>query len=95
MSSRDVLRLVGSALMVVGLVLGFLGIERSGVDCGSAFSSSGILEPSTTRDLLGITERQVADCEDALASRKTIAVVMLAGGAVLTIGSQFVGQPKD
>jgi hypothetical protein len=93
MTGRRVLLLVGLALVVGGLLFGFLPRTVSGVSCGSAFVENR--HAANSADLLGAILGEstgIADrCSDVRSASRIPALVLLALGGVLAVGSAFVG----
>jgi hypothetical protein len=63
---------LGAMLLGVGLILGLVPMSQSGSNCGSAFSPNGYsIQPSL--------------CNDALSSRRGIALALTIPGALLAL----------
>ena len=68
---------LGALLFGVGLILGLTPMSQSGSNCGSAFSPNGYsIQPSL--------------CNDALSSRRGIALALTIPGALLLVGGAIV-----
>lgn len=84
---------VGLVLLAIGLFLGFGGVSKNGINCGSAFGPSdhdanvAELTGAINADSIGAdysSRGYAGDCKDATSSRKTVAVALVIPGAALT-----------
>lgn len=83
---------LGAVLLCVGLILGFSGVSKGGIDCGSAFKpDSHDAMVSEYTDALGGYGNPTAseDCEDATSGRKTVAWALTIPGGLLLGGGLF------
>lgn len=79
---------VGAVLLAIGLILGFGGITKGGVSCGSAFKPDdhAAKVSDLTNAMTGYGDTGSAgSCADATGSRKTIAWALTAPGGVLLL----------
>ena len=94
-ATAGVIAVVGLVLLAVGLLLGYGGISKGGIRCGSAFSPSD--HDARVAELTGAIEADsyggdytakgyAGDCADATSSRKTIALALTIPGAALVLG---------
>ena len=69
---------VGTAMVILGVVTGFVGV---GPECGSAFSGGNTF-----------LQRSVLSCEFAAAESRREAVQLIVGGGLLLLGVALVGK---
>lgn len=82
--------LVGGALLIAGLVVGFaLPVHSGDYDCGSAFIESDDLKSNEFADTLTGGDGQ-SDCDSARSSARTLPVVLLVLGGMALLGAPFV-----
>lgn len=81
--------LVGSVLLGVGLLLGFMPVTAEGFDCGSGFSASEKTGAEDYFRILSGTGRPTlsASCEDARSGRRSVALSLAIPGGVLLLGA--------
>ena len=82
----DVLRWLGIALIAIGLLLGFRPVVENEVACGSAFRGGG------TPGVVRLSEAEA--CEDAVASRRTLAFGALVAGGISVAASMLVARRR-
>jgi hypothetical protein len=95
---RRVLLIAGLCLLAGGVLLGFLPVSSSGVNCGSAFVASDDPFVTELRKLLGgfgpDGDVQAA-CDSLRQTMRISALVLLVVGAGLAIGSGFAPGPQS
>lgn len=82
---NTLLIILGALVLGGGLILGLSPVSQSGYDCGSAFSpSNGGLVADYSRALGGYGQSNISGkCDDALSSRRGIALALTIPGALL------------
>ena len=95
------LTIIGACLIAGSLTLGYGTISRSSVTCGSAFSPN--TSPATVADLTNAVEADASlatyngaspiqdACSAARSDRKSLALTVLAPGALLVLAGVCVG----
>lgn len=85
---KRVVLLVGSVLLGVGLLLGFVPLTAEGFDCGSGFvASNKTRSEDIFRILSGTGDPTVrASCEDATGGRRGVALALTIPGGLLVLG---------
>lgn len=104
MGSRGITALIGSAFLLAGVLAGFIPMSRNQISCGSALAPkdvSGIdFQNSLTSTFSGMSTlggpTDTAQlCGDALSTWRTVAVILLAIGALgLMVAAGMTAQQK-
>lgn len=83
--AQKLLLLLGGALIVGGVVLGFVrpAYDANGVRCGTAFSEDLESQFGATLGPMSV----LPECEEPLSDAKVLPWLLIGGGAVATIGA--------
>ena len=89
---NTLLLILGGLLFGVGLILGLAPMSQSGSNCGSAFiPSRDAYVADLTNVMTGYGRSDISgQCDDALSSRRGIALALAIPGALLLISGGMV-----